>query len=65
VTFLRSIRRARHASYRAGSVLGDVSAVGRAWETRSATPIVHRAIRKTAWRRAAGALWNALRTILR
>lgn len=61
MTALGTLRKVRRASYRAGSILGDVNAAGQALEQHNAAPIVLRAVRKGIWRKVTALLTKGLR----
>lgn len=62
---MRTLRKIRRALYRGGAVLGDVNAVGTAFERGTPKPVVDRVVRKYAYRKAGGALQRGLRWFLR
>lgn len=59
---MRALRKLRRAMYRGASILGDVNAGARAYETRSADPVIMRVARKGVWRKTGGVLGRLMRT---
>ena len=60
---MSTIRQARRASYRVGSFLGDVEAAQRSFKTGSPSPLIKRALRKSAYKYTSHTLNRTLRSL--